>query len=159
MRFWWMLLLNMPRSRNAAFFFERQAAFAPSPEVVFCVLVSCGSRALSWVLAALASQLRNEPMGPVDADGACGACGAEHRDGRINPLAAFAISTLPFVYPGLGGFALEAGVTILLAQLGRLLLPALRDLALLGRRLLLLALALSGRGHKRGIENSPSIGR
>jgi hypothetical protein len=48
------------------------------------------------------------------------------------------ISTLPFVYPGLEGFALEAGVTILLAQLGRLLLPALRDLALLDRRLLLL---------------------
>jgi hypothetical protein len=52
-----MLLLNMARLRKASFFLERQAAFAPSPEVVFCVLISCGSRALSSALAELASQL------------------------------------------------------------------------------------------------------
>jgi hypothetical protein len=38
-------------------------------------------------------------MRPLRADGACKAYGAEYRDGRINPLAAFAISTLLHLGP------------------------------------------------------------
>ena len=58
---------------------------------------------------------------------------------------------------GLGELDRPARIAVLLAQLGGLVLPILRDAASLDRLLLVLAVVLARRGNQAGIEICPDM--
>ncbi len=74
---------------------------------------------------------------------------AEHRDREIDRLERFRIST----FLGLEVFDRPARFAVLFANIRSLCLPALPDLALLDRRLLLIAVALLGSRHHGRIDD------
>lgn len=76
---------------------------------------------------------------------------AEHRDGKINRLEALGISAL--VHLSLGIFDRPMSIAVLLPDLGRSLLPALWDIALLDSGLLLVNVALLGCRHHSRIDD------
>jgi hypothetical protein len=88
----------------------------------------------------------HEPVHPVDADVVLV---PEHRNGHLNPP----LDLAPGSWLGPGPLQRPAGIPILLRQLLGLVLPAVRDAALLDRLLLRIRVALARCRDNRGVHD------